>query len=105
MKLSRLESTTQRPSRESVERVQQLTDERIRRVEAGEGVAADRERSLSQEVALTAPETLVGFEAEASAMQTAKDLADALTRPDAELDHLIRPEVLPDLAPGVDDEA
>ena len=49
MKLSRLESTTQSHSRDSVERAEQAGAQQIRRVEALEGIEGDKERSLQQE--------------------------------------------------------
>ena len=50
MKLDRLASTTQRLSRESIERARHVAGERIRRVDALEGVEGDRQRSLQQEM-------------------------------------------------------
>ena len=105
MKLARLESTTQHPSPESAERGQRLADERIRRVEAGEGVAPDRERSLQQEVAEMEPEALAGFAGGELILQQAKALAVELTHADAPLAHLIRPDALPGVPLSIDDEA
>ena len=54
MKLPSLASTTQHPTRESVERVRHA-DEQVRRVELMEGVEGDRQRSLQQELAEIEP--------------------------------------------------
>lgn len=49
MKLSRLESTTQRHSRDAVARAEEAGEQPLRRVEALEGIEGDKERSLQQE--------------------------------------------------------
>lgn len=64
MKLSRLSSTTQRPTQESIERVRHVDEERIRRVEVMEGVEGDRQRSLQQEMAEIQPAALGDFHGE-----------------------------------------
>ena len=73
MKLPSLASTTQRPTRESVERVHQVAHERIRRVESMEGIEGDRQRSLRQELDEIEPAAMATFEGQAEILREALD--------------------------------
>lgn len=79
MKLSRLESTTQRHSQDAIERARQVAGESVRRVEALEGVEGDRQRSLQQEVADFDPRAIGSFEGDEQILQGARQLAAELT--------------------------
>lgn len=80
MKLSRLESTTQSATREAGERARQAANASVRRVEAMEGVAPDRERSLSQELAEFDPRAVGPFGGQALIFANARQLADQLLK-------------------------
>jgi hypothetical protein len=61
MKLDRLSSTTPRLSQESMVRAHEVAGERIRRVEALEGVEGDRQRSVQQEILSIEPGAISDF--------------------------------------------
>jgi len=105
MRLTRLSSTTQRPTQESIERVRHVDDERIRRVEVMEGVEGDRQRSLQQELAEIEPAALGDFHGEEKILQEARDVAAQLLDPDVGTDSLIKPGVPLSRLIGIDDSA
>ena len=105
MKLSRLSSTTQRPTQESIERVRHVDEERIRRVEVMEGVEGDRQRSLQQEMAEIEPAALGDFHGEEKVLQEARDVAAQLLDLDVGTDSLIKPGVPLSRLIGIDDSA
>lgn len=105
MKLNRLASTTQRPSQESSERARHVAGQRIRRVEALEGVESDRQRSLQQEIAEIAPGAIGAFKGGERVLQDARDVAAQLTALGPAVDELIKPTALPAAIKGVDDTA
>jgi hypothetical protein len=78
MQLNRLESTTQKQSSEAVERPRQLADDSVRRVEAAQGVEADRQRSLQQELAEFDPRAVGPFAGGERVMQDAREVAAQL---------------------------
>lgn len=91
MKLQRLGSTTQRPSQEAIERARESVDERVRRVEAGEGVEGDRERSLQQELD-EAAQKIPGEVEQPNVQNQARDVANRLADlPEDAAKRLIRP--------------
>lgn len=105
MKLSRLESTTQSPVRESGERVRHAADEQVRRVEAAEGIEGDRQRSLQQELAEIDPKAIGPFEGGAQMLKDARAVAAQLSLLGAAADDLLRqPAQTPDFH-QVDDSA
>ncbi|MFZ2269375.1 MAG: hypothetical protein WAV95_17520 [Azonexus sp.] len=79
MKLNRLESTTRKHSSQAVERLPQGAAEQVRRVEAAEGVEADRQRSLQQELAEFDPRAVGPFEGGERLLQEAREVAAQLT--------------------------
>ncbi len=79
MKLSRLESTTQRHSPDAIERARHVAGESVRRVEALEGVEGDRQRSLQQEIADFDPRVIASFEGGEHVLQDARQIAAELT--------------------------
>jgi hypothetical protein len=105
MKLTRLSSTTQRPTRESSERVRPVNDERIRRVELMEGIEGDRQRTLLQEIAEIDPGAIGGFHGEEHVQKEARDVAAQLLEMDFGTDSLIKPGVSLDRLIGIDDSA
>ena len=106
MKLPSLASTTQRPTRESVERVHQVAHERIRRVESMEGIEGDRQRSLRQELDEIEPEAMAAFEGQAEILREASSVAAQLLTLGAAADDLIKAADLPRVVvPTLDDSA
>mgnify|MGYP000909645547 CR=1 FL=1 len=105
MKLTRLSSTTQRPTQESIERVRHADDERVRRVEVMEGVEGDRQRSLQQEMAEIESAALGDFQGQDKVLQDARDVAAQLLDLDVGTDSLIKPGVPLDRLIGIDDTA
>ena len=105
MKLTRLSSTTQRPTQESIERVRLADDERIRRVEVMEGVEGDRQRTLQQELAEIEAAAVGDFHGEEKVLQEARDVAAQLLDLDVGTDSLIKPGVPLDRLIGIDDTA
>jgi hypothetical protein len=104
MKLPALPSTTQRATPESVARAQHAATEPARRVEAAEGVAADRQRSLQQELDEVEAAALAEFDGQALIQDEAHALAERLAR-DGLPEGLLRTDVLLRQRPAVDDEA
>ncbi|MBP5985624.1 MAG: hypothetical protein KA538_00395 [Azonexus sp.] len=105
MKLTRLSSSTQRPTQESIERARHVDDERIRRVEVMEGIEGDRQRSLQQELAEVDPAAVGDFHGEDKVMQDARDVAAQLLDMDVGTDSLIKPGMRLDRLIGIDDTA
>lgn len=104
MKLTRLSSTTQRPSQEAVERVRQV-DERVRRVELLEGAEGDRQRTLQQEMAEIEPAAMAAFQGGGQILQEAQGIAEQLAHLTVGVDSLIKPGALPTGLAGVDESA
>lgn len=94
MKLTRLDSTTARPSGEAAARAQ-AAPERVRRVEAMEGVEGDRQRSLRQELAEIDPRAVGPFAGQAQVMSDARIIAEQLARLDSAA-NLVRGTAIPD---------
>lgn len=105
MKLNRLESTTQRHSPETGARVQPLAAQSIRRVEALESLAADRQRSLQQELAEFDGRVIGPFEGKAQVLRGARQIAVQLVLRRGNLNGLLRLQALSQLCARIDDEA
>jgi hypothetical protein len=105
MKLTRLSSSTQRPTQESIERVRHVDDERVRRVEVMEGVEGDRQRSLQQELAEVDPAATGDFHGDQKILQEAREVVAQLLDPEVGTDSLIKPGLHLDRLIGVDDTA
>ena len=105
MKLARLESTTASPSRESRERAAAASAQPVRRVEAGEALSGDRERSLQQEVAEIEPKAIGDFEGGERIIEEARQLAACLTRLGDNAQGLVRLQALSQQIKRIDDEA
>ncbi len=106
MKLSRLESTTQRHAPEAVERASHAQAQKIRRVEALEAVVADRQRSLQQEMAEMNPRAFGPFEGGERILEDARHLATRISHLDRESSRLIKPAAgQKGLPPKVDENA
>jgi hypothetical protein len=103
MTVTRLVSTTQRYSRESRERGQLLPGEMYRRVEAGEGVEGDRQRSLRQELDTVSP--VAPEPADAQALVHAQELAAQLLALGDQADKLLQPALPSPQQPAIDDLA
>ena len=105
MKLDRLARTTQRPPSESTERRAPVVSERISPVEALDGVASDRGRSLQQELAEIDPGAIGDFHGAEQVMQGAREVASQLSAMGAAVDGLIKPSGLKMGLRGIDDSA
>jgi hypothetical protein len=105
MKLTRLSSTTQRPSQESIDRQRQGDSVRVRRVELLEGIDGDRQRTLQQEMAEIEPGAIATFEGGEQILAGARQLAAQVAALGPAADELIKPASLGKLLPGVDDQA
>jgi len=105
MKLDRLVSTTKRPSADSIERARHVAGERVRRVEAQEGVEGDRERSLQQELAEIEAGAIGAFHGGERVLQGARDVATQLAAMGASVDSLIKTSQIKSSIKGVDDSA
>ena len=103
MKLIRLLTTTQHPTRQLSERVRPVDDERIRRVEVMEGVEGDRQRTLMQEIAEIDPGAIGSFHGEERMQQVERDVAAQLLEMDVGTDSLIKPGLQLDRLIGIDD--
>lgn len=103
MKLNRLDSTTQRYSRESVERVRHVAEEQVRRIEASEGLEGDRQRSLQQELAEVDPKSLGPFMGREQVLQDARQVAAELALLGHNAESLIKTVALPASGLGIDD--
>lgn len=102
MKLPSLASTTQHPTRESVERVRHA-DEQVRRVELMEGVEGDRQRSLQQELAEIETAAIATFEGQEQILREATETAAQLLALGTAADALIKTGALPKVLPAVDE--
>lgn len=106
MKLPSLASTTQRPTRDAVERIPRLTRERIRRVESMEGIEGDRQRSVRQELDEVEPAALAPCPGQAEIRREAGSVAAQVRALGAAADDLIKADDLPRaVVPQVDDAA
>jgi len=105
MKLNRLESTTQKPSSQPVERPRPVAGEPARRVEALEGVEADRQRSLQQELAEFDPRAVGPFDGGERIMQDAREVAAQLVSLGEAVDTMIKVGPAARSICGVDDKA
>lgn len=93
MKLNRLESTTQSHMAEPRSPGQKVAAGQVRRVEAGEAVVADRQRSLQQEMADVDPRSVGPFEGAERVQDEARALAMQLTElGEGAAKSLIKPE-------------
>jgi hypothetical protein len=105
MKLDRIASTNQRHSAESTERTAHVVSERIKPVEALDGVESDRGRSLQQELAEVVPGAVGAFHGAEQVMQGARNVASQLIAMGAAADDLIKPVGLNIGIRGIDDSA
>ncbi|WP_265945166.1 hypothetical protein [Dechloromonas sp. A34] len=105
MKLSRLESTTQNHSPEAVERGHRLAGERIRRVEAMEGIEGDRQRSLQQEIAEVDPKAIGPFAGAGHVLEDARAVAAELTLLGTSASGLLKLRALSIPVEWIDDKA
>lgn len=104
MKLSSLDTASRSTLPASVERSGHVQPEQIQKVEAGESVNPDRQRSLQQELAQIEPEALAEFEGGALILRDAHDLARRIAE-EGMPDGLINASVLAGRLPSVDDQA
>ncbi|MCK6389831.1 MAG: hypothetical protein L6Q40_02235 [Azonexus sp.] len=105
MKLSRLESTTQRHSREAVARAEEAGEQQVRRVEPMEGLEGDKERSLQQERAEVEALAIGDFAGGPKMLEDARQLANELSELGDEARNLVNVAgVSPDLV-KVDSQA
>ena len=104
MKLNHLESTTQKPSSQLVERPRQAPGEPARRVEAMEGLEADRQRSLQQDLAEFDPRAVGPFEGEERILKDAREVAAQLVLLGEAADVMIKPGRAARGFLGVDDK-
>lgn len=105
MKLTRLSSTTQRPSQESIDRQRQGESVRVRRVELLEGVDGDRQRTLQQELAEIEPAAIAAFQGGEQILEDARRLAAQVAALGPAADELIKPAALARQLSGVDEQA
>lgn len=104
MKLERLDSTTQRHSRDAVERVRHADDETIRRVDALEGIESDRRRSLQQEINEYDARLIAPFEGREMVLEDARRVAAQLTLLGRNLNGLVRLRALSQPLASIDDK-
>ena len=104
MKLSRLESTTQRHSQDAIERARHVAGESVRRVEALEGAEGDRQRSLQQEIADFDPRAIGPFEGDERMLQDARQVAAELALLGPQRSGLVKLEALSLPCSRIDDE-
>ncbi|MDD2884932.1 MAG: hypothetical protein PHT48_07825 [Dechloromonas sp.] len=104
MKLARLEATTQTHSADAVARAHAAVDAPVRRVEAMEAVAIDRERSLQQELAEVDPRALGPFAGGERVLADARQVAASLSHL-ADAGALLKTATQAVWPPHVDDEA
>ena len=105
MKLNRLESTTRQHSPDAVKRARYLAGQSVRRVEALEGLEADRQRSLQQDLAEFDGRAIGPFEGEAQVFQGARQIAAQLILRGGNLNGLVRLQALSLPCSRIDDEA
>lgn len=104
MKLNCLESTTQKPSSQLVERPRQVASEPTRRVEAAEGVEDDRQRSLQQELAEFDPRAVGPFDGGERIMHDAREMAAQLVSLGDAVDTMIKVGPAARSVCGIDDK-
>jgi hypothetical protein len=105
MKLTRLGSTTQHLSAQTVERARHAAPDLVTRVEAMEGIEGDRQRSLQQEIAEVDPRASGPFEGEAHHLADARQVAAQLTLLGSSATGLLRLRQLSLAFPRIDDKA
>lgn len=105
MKLNRLESSTQHHGSDFAERAQLAAGDGVRRVEAGEGLAGDRERSLQQELAEFDPKAAGPFEGGERIREDAQKLAEQLLALGDAVETVVRPQSGVRSLVRVDDQA
>jgi len=105
MKLTRLSSTTQRPSQESIDRQRQGESVRVRGVDLLEGVDGDRQRTLQQELAEIEPAAIAAFLGGEQILEDARRLAAEVAALGPAADELIKPAALARQLSGVDEQA
>ena len=105
MKLSRLESTTQRHSQDANERARHIAGESVRRVDALEGVEGDRQRSLQQELADFDPRAVGAFEGSEHRLQDARRVAAELTLLGSNCNGLLKLQALSLHCSRIDEQA
>ncbi len=105
MKLTRLSSTTQRPSQESIDRQRQGEAVRVRGVDLLEGVDGDRQRTLQQELAEIEPAAIAAFLGGEQILEDARRLAAEVAALGPAADELIKPAALARQLSGVDEQA
>lgn len=105
MKLDRLVSSTQRPARESIERLPHAADERIRRVDALEGVEPDRQRSLQQELSEVESGAIGAFKGGERVLEEVRSLASQVAALGQDAGRLIKAAPFAATAKGIDEMA
>jgi hypothetical protein len=105
MTLNRLTSTTGKPLHDVAERAHQTPADRVRRVEAIEAVAADRQRSVQQELAEVAPKAAGPFKGCERISQDARQVATQLVLLGTHANGLIKLHALSLVRKRVDDKA
>lgn len=105
MKLPRLEGKTTTYAGEAKERAAHASEHSVRRVEAMEGLAGDRERSLTQEVASIEALAVGAFAGEAKILEDARAVAGQLAGLGEAAGQLIDSRTLAGWKPTVDDSA
>jgi hypothetical protein len=105
MKLNRLASTTQQHSQDAIERARHVAGERVRRVDALEGVEGDRQRSLQQEIAEFDARAIGPFAGDEHMLQGARQVAAKLTLLGPNLKGLLKLQALSLLCVRIDDKA
>lgn len=104
MKLQRLTSTTATLSHDAAERARSAAGANERRVEAAEGTAADRERSLHQELDAAAEKTPT-VAATPEALDDARSMAEQIVHLGSDAAHLLKRGALSPNPLSVDTEA
>lgn len=104
MKLNHLNSTTQTLSHDNSERSRHAADDSVLRVNAMEGIAGDRQRSVQQEINAIDPRAIGSFQGGQRILAEAHELAAALSALGGEADLLIKPSGLNKQFYAVDEE-
>jgi hypothetical protein len=105
MTLNRLASTTQSRPTDAGERVRQTPADRIRRVEAMEVIAGDRQRSLQQEIAEVDPNAVGPFRGGERILQETRVVATQLTLLGSNASGLLKLRALSLARRRIDDKA
>jgi hypothetical protein len=105
MTLNRLASTTQKQLHDVVERAHQAPVDKVRRVEAMEGIAGDRQRSLQQEIADVDPSAVGPFKGGERILQETKLVATQLALLGNNASGLIKLRALSLARQRIDDKA